>query len=131
MKRILVLLLVVATMLVVPTSVFAAEIETETDSAVTGQQQNETTPSFPFGKGFRRSGVKKPAALPEGVQKPDMSKIKENGFANFKNIDKEAIREKLDALLAEGKITQEKYDAILSGDVKPFFNGAKFPGFKG
>lgn len=130
MKRILVLLLVVATMLIVTTSVFAAEIDTATDSAVTEQQQNETKLSFPFGKGFKRSGVKKPAALPEGFEKPDMSKVKENGFAYFKNIDKEAIREKLDALLAEGKITQEKYDAIVSGEWKPSFDGKKFPIFQ-
>ena len=59
-----------------------------------------------------------------------MSKIKENGFANFKNIDKEAIREKLDEMLAEGKITQEKYDAIISGACKPSFDGKKFPIFQ-
>lgn len=130
MKVLLSLALIVITLISVSSTVFAAEIETETDSAVTGQQQNETKPSFPFGKDFKHNGVKKPATLPEGVQKPDMSKIKENGFANFKKLDKEAIREKLDALLAEGKITQEKYDAIISGECKPSFYGKKFPIFQ-
>ena len=87
MKRILALLLVAATMLVVPTSVFAAEIDTETDIAVTEQQQNETKPSFPFGKGFKRDGVKKPAALPEGCEKPDLSMIKGNGFGKFRGFE--------------------------------------------
>ena len=59
-----------------------------------------------------------------------MSKLKEKGFANFKNFDKEAIREKLDEMLAEGKITQEKYDAIISGECKPSFDGKKFPTFQ-
>lgn len=100
MKRILALLLVAATMLAVPTSVFAAEAEA--DTVVIEQQQKGHKPTIKFGK----------------------------GFANFKKLDKEAIREKLDALLADGKITEEKYDAIISGEWKPSFDGKKFPIFQ-
>ena len=31
-------------------------------------------------------------------------------------------------LLAEGKVSQEKYDAITSGDAKPVFQSAKIRG---
>ena len=126
-KRILALLLIAIALFTVPTAVYAAETETETEVTTT-ENQTEAKPAFKFGKGFKKptfDGAKKPAVLPEGFEKPDMSKIKENGFANFKNIDKEAVREKLDALLADGKITQEKYDAIVSGEWKPSFDGEK------
>ncbi len=131
MKRILILLLVVATLCALPTSVFAAEAS-ETENTVVSENQAETKTAFKFGKffkGIKFDGENKPT-LPEGFEKPDMSKIKENGFANFKNFDKEAIREKLDEMLAEGKITQEKYDAITSGELKPSFDGKKFPIFQ-
>lgn len=132
MKRILALLLIAITLFAVPTAVYAAETETETEVATT-ENQTETKPAFKFGKGFKKptvDGAKKPAALPEGFEKPDMSKIKENGFGKFRGFDKEAIREKLDEMLAEGKITQEKYDAIISGECKPSFDGKKFPFFQ-
>lgn len=41
------------------------------------------------------------------------------------NLNRENLQEKLAALLAEGKITQERYDAIISGEMKPMFNGEK------
>ena len=131
MKRILALLLVVATLFAIPTSVFAAEAS-ETENTVVSENQAETKTAFKFGKFFK--GIKfdsenKPT-LPEGFEKLDMSKLKEKCFANFKNFDKEAIREKLDEMLAEGKITQEKYDAITSGELKPSFDGKKFPIFQ-
>lgn len=131
MKRILILLLVVATLCALPTSVFAAEAS-ETENTVVSEQQDETKTTFKFGKifkGIKKSGENKPT-LPKGFKKPDMSKLKEKGFANFKNFDKEAMREKLDEMLAEGKITQEKYDAITSGELKPSFDGKKFPIFQ-
>ena len=131
MKRILVLLMVIATLLAIPTTVFAAE-DSETENTVVSENQAETKTAFKFGKffkGIKKSGENKPT-LPEGFEKPDMSKLKENGFSNFKNIDKEAIREKLDEMLAEGKITQEKYDAIISGECKHSFDGKKFPIFQ-
>ena len=130
MKVLLSLTLIVITLISVSSTVFAAEIDIDTDSTVTEQQQNETKPSFPFGKDFKRNGMKKPAALPEGCEKPDISKIKGNGFGKFRGFDKEAIRKMLDTLLAEGKITQEKYDAIISGECKPSFDGKKFPIFR-
>ncbi len=127
MKRIVVLLLVAATLFAIPTSVFAAEAS-ETENTVVSEKQTESKTSFKFGKFFK--GIKfdsenKPT-LPEGFEKPDMSNIKEKGSANFKNFDKEVIREKLDEMLAEGKITQEKYDAIISGECRPSFDGKKF-----
>ena len=131
MKRILILLLVVATLFAIPTSVFAAEAS-ETENTVVSENQSETKTAFKFGKffkGIKFDGENKPT-LPEGFKKPDMSKLKEKGFANFKNFDKEAIREKLDEMLAEGKITQEKYDAITSGEPKTSFDGKKFPIFQ-
>lgn len=131
MKRILILLLVVATLCALPTSVFAAEAS-ETENTVVSENQAETKTAFKFGKffkGIKFDGENKPT-LPEGFEKPDMRKLKEKGFANFKNFDKEAIREKLDEMLAEGKITQEKYDAITSGGLKPSFDSKKFPIFQ-
>ena len=53
------------------------------------------------------------------------------GSGKFKNPDgsfnmnKEAVQEKLAELLADGKITQERYDAITSGEMKPEFKGEK------
>ena len=44
---------------------------------------------------------------------------------------KEAMQEKLAELLADGRISQEKYDAITSGEAKPMFQGAKLRDFKG
>ena len=131
MKRILALLLVIATLLAIPTTAFAAEAS-ETENTVVSEKQMETKTTFKFGKffkGIKKGGENKPT-LPEGFEKPDMSKLKENGFANFKKFDKEAIREKLHEMLAEGKITQEKYDAIISGGCKPSFDGKKFPIFQ-
>ena len=41
------------------------------------------------------------------------------------------MQEKLAELLADGRISQEKYDAITSGEAKPMFQGAKLRDFKG
>lgn len=167
MKKILALLLVAATMLAVPTSVFAAEAEA--DTVVIEQHQNETKPTFKFGKGFANfkkfdkkalrekldemlaegkitqekydsiisgewkpslDGKKKFPAFPEGFKKPERGEFTMKNFGKFKDLDKEAIREKLDEMLAEGKITQEKYDAIISSECKPSFDGKKFPIFQ-
>ena len=101
-KALLSLAMVAVTLLTTPSTVFAADTEAEADTVLIEQQQNETKPTFKFGK----------------------------DFTNFKKLDKEAIREKLDEMLAEGKITQEKYDAIISGECKPSFDGKKFPIFQ-
>ncbi len=77
------------------------------------------------------NGEKKFAELPEGFEKPEMGGLMTKGFGRFKKPDgsfemnKEVMQEKLAAQLAEGKITQEQYDAIISGETKPMFNGEK------
>lgn len=121
MKKVFAWLFIAATMAAMPVSAYyAAEIDIETETAVI-EQQTEARPAFQFGKHFERpafDGEKKFAALPEGFEKPDGS---------FE-LNKEAMQEKLAELLAEGKISQEKYDAITSGDAKPVFQGAKIRG---
>lgn len=101
-KSLLSLAMVAVTLLTTPSTVFAADTEAEADTVVIEQQQKGHKPTIKFGK----------------------------GFTNFKKLDKEAIREKLDEMLAEGKITQEKYDSIISGELKPSFDGKKLPIFQ-
>lgn len=81
-------MLVVATLCAVPTAAFAAETS-DTENTVVSEQQTEAKTTFKFGKFFRDirfDGENKPT-LPEGLEKPDMSKLKEKGFTNFKSFD--------------------------------------------
>lgn len=133
MKKVFAWLCIAATMAAMPVSAFAAEVDTETETAVI-EQQAEARPGCQFGKRFERlsfDGEKKFSAMPEGFEKPEMGEFMKKGFGKFKKPDgsfemnKEAMQEKLAELLAEGKITQEQYDAITSGEMKPEIKGEK------
>lgn len=87
----------VATLCAVPTAAFAAETS-DTENTVVSEQQTEAKTTFKFEKFFRGikfDGENKPT-LPEGLEKPDMSKLKKKALRISKvliTVSKMVIRE--------------------------------------